>query len=315
MDKLCIQIQTHPPHFKYVNNLIQSIYEKTDIIELQIPIYIVFDNKLCMNTFLEIYPQYRTKCRFIHLESFIQNFDTIICEDIVKVCKDTIHMNWGAGAHRNYVAVKRSYSILELQRLGFDYVWCMDCESLFLDYVELKPILTKHIEKPHLLVGCKNTTGWKAPQIMNHLFHWDYSRFDTISIRMNDFWVIHTEEFSQMIQMLSQEHKRPLSWFMNGSEQAVYEYYIYYKYLNDIDSVNVVFIEGDFHGNTLFNSVIRSEQDLDAFAKKMNDSYFHFTRAYRGDYYLECMKHHRGQELMKKLDIAIAVSNYQQEDL
>ena len=41
-------------------------------------------------------------------------------------------VKWGGGGHRNYVAVKRIYSILELEKMGYDYVCCLYCESLVL---------------------------------------------------------------------------------------------------------------------------------------------------------------------------------------
>jgi len=51
MDKICIHIQTHLPHFKYTDKLINSFLKLTNIKELKIPIFIIIDNDELINNF------------------------------------------------------------------------------------------------------------------------------------------------------------------------------------------------------------------------------------------------------------------------
>ena len=43
----------------------------------------------------------------------------------------------------------------------------------------------------------------------------------------------------------------------------------------------------------------------------MNNEYFNYTQSYRGDYYRICLLSDIGKKLISKLNINIAVSNYQ----
>lgn len=65
------------------------------------------------------------------------------------------------------------------------------------------------------------------------------------------------------------------------------------------------------HGNTLFNKIIKSNTNLDNFSKDINNKYFNYIQSYRCDYYRNCIKSNRGKNLISKLNINIAVSNYQ----
>ena len=53
--KFCIHIQTHPPHFKYTNQLILSFLTKTNIQILKIPIFIILDDNNSINNFKNEY--------------------------------------------------------------------------------------------------------------------------------------------------------------------------------------------------------------------------------------------------------------------
>ena len=114
-----------------------------------------------------------------------------------------------------------------------------------------------------------------------------------------------------MIQLLFNIHEQPISYFVTGSEQSLYEYYLYSLYIKNSNDINLIIIDGDMHGNTLFNKIIKSNTNLEHFANDINNKYFNYIQSYRGDYYMQCITSNRGKNLISKLNINIAVSNYQ----
>lgn len=308
--KVCIHIQTHLPHFEYTNQLILSFLTKTNIQNLKIPIFIILDDNKSIEKFRNKYNYDYDLIFFLNTEEIINNFHLEFTEKKDNLFKNVINVRWGAGGHRNYVAVKRTYSILELEKRGYDYVWCLDCESLILKNTNIQTIIDSNIKKPLLTVG-KNDSGIKYPQIIEKIFKYNFSDYRDISVRMNDFWFIHTKYFKSMIQLLFNLHKQSISYFVTGSEQSLYEYYLYSLYLKNSNDINLIIINGDMHGNTLFNKIINSNINLDHFCKEMNNKYFNYIQSYRGDYYRICIRSNRGKELITKLNINTAVSNYQ----
>ena len=218
-------------------------------------------------------------------------------------------VKWGGGGHRNYVAVKRIYSILELEKMGYHYVWCLDCESLILKNLNIETIIYRNYKKPLLTIG-KCAHGVKYPCIVENLYNYNFMDYKDICVRMNDFWFIHTKFFKPMIQLLFNIHKQPISYFISGSEMSLYEYYLYSLYLKNPNVLNLIIIDNDMHGNNLFKEIINSNTNLDDFCKDMNTKYFNYIQSYRGDYYKECLQSTRGKELISKLNINIAVSNF-----
>lgn len=307
----CIHIQTHSPHFKYTDLLIKSFLELTDINRLNIPIYIVVDNDIMIKEYNNKYKYNYENIYFLNIEKIINNININIKEKRTELFKEVINIKWGAGGHRNYVAVKRVYSILELKNRGFKYVWCLDSESLILNKVNILNIININKEKPLLTVGINNN-GVKYNNIISNLFKFDnWDNYKNISVRMNDFWFIHTNYFEEMINYLFEIHNKPISYFINGSEQSVYEYYIYSKYLENNKSINLITIESDLHNNTLFNNIIRNRNiDINNISDILNKKYFNYIQSYRGDYYKNTLLSNRGKELINKLNINIAVSNY-----
>ena len=81
--------------------------------------------------------------------------------------------------------------------------------------------------------------------------------------------------------------------------------------LKNQNDINLIIINGDLHDNALFRDIINSDLDLDNFFQELNKKYFNYIQSYRGDYYIDCLKSSRGQLMLKKLNIRIAVSNYQ----
>lgn len=311
MTNICIHIQTHTPHFHYTDNLVKSLLEKTNVIMLNIPIFIVFDNIHMQDDYVKKY-NYNTGVSYLNLIDIMESLKLDINEKPEDRFKETINTNWGIGGHRNHVAVKRTYSILELESRGFTHVWCMDCESLVLNQANLNTIIGSNSLKPLLLVG-KDCDGEKFPQIVIGVLQQEFSEeFSKYNFRMNDFWFIHTSYFSDMIKMIFKLHNKPISYFMKGSEQSVYENYLLYRYLLNNDDINIVEINKNLHNNVIFNEVINNNDiDILTFVKEMNETYFNKTLSFRGDYINTCMASERGKQLIQKLNIQIAVSNYQ----
>lgn len=307
--KSCLHIQTYLPHFEYTNKLIMSLLELTNIKILKIPIFIVLDDDKSIDDF-KIKNNYDYDLiYFLNTDKIIDNFNLEFTEKKKDLFKKTINVHWGAGGHRNYVAVKRTYSILELEKIGYNYVWCLDCESFVLKYTNIQTIIDSNIEKPLLTVG-KNENGVKYPEIVEKIFNNQYNNYKDISVRMNDFWFIHTKYFKSMIQLLFNIHKQPISYFVTGCEQSLYEYYLYSIYIKNSNDINLITIDGDLHGNALFKNIINSDIDLDVFCRDINKKYFNYIQSYRGDCYRDCLKSNRGQVMLQKLNINIAVSNY-----
>ena len=307
----CIHTQTHTPHFKYTDKLIKSLLELSNVCILKVPIYIVFDNQQMSDDYQNNYKYEYEQIYHLKLDEIMNTIQLNIRETFSELFINTINILWGAGEHRNYVAVKRTYSLLELEKRGYKHVWCMDSESLVLKKCNINNIIVHNMNKPLLTVG-KNTTGIKYPQIITEIYKMDYKDFDGISVRMNDFWFIHTKHFLNMINMLFSMHKQPISYLINGSEQSLYEYYLYSLYLKDKTCVELIVIDGDLHHNRLFDSIIKNKgANINDFCDKMNALYFNKIYSYRGDYYRKCLKSQRGKHLIKKLNILVAVSNYQ----
>jgi hypothetical protein len=304
----CIHIQTHLPHFEYTNQLILSFLTQTNIKTLSLPIYIVLDDIDSISTYKKKYSYEYNLVFFLNTKEIISNSNLEYKE--VKLFSSKIDAEWGAGGNRNYIAVKRTYSLLHLKSIGFDFVWCLDCESLILKPTNIEPILKANVKKPLLTIG-KNSNGIKYPQIIEKVFKLTFNDYKDISVRMNDFWFVHTKYFASMIELLFSLHKQPISYFVIGCEQSLYEYYLYGLYLKNSDEIDVIFIDGDLHANNLFNSIINSDANLEKFCIFMNSKYFDFVQSYRGDYYKDCLTSSRGKQLISNLNINIAVSNYQ----
>jgi hypothetical protein len=315
MVNICIQIQTHTPHFHYTHVLIRSLLDKTDIVTKNIPIYIAFDNKESSDVYHSKYHYEYSEVYNLLIDEIISSMELPYTETKNTLFKEVIPIQWGAGGHRNYVSVKRVYSLLELHNLKYTHVWCMDCESLVLKSFSLDHIIESNVEKPLLVIG-KNNNGVKYPNVVKTILNMDYDdNYKNISVRMNDFWFIHTSYFHKMICEIMEKHQKPVSYFMNGSEQSVYEYYLYSLYRENPDCVKLIEIQGDLHGNNLFRQILHSvnytENDRNKIACEINEKYFQYVQSFRGDYYRMTSESEKGKQWLALLDINMAVSNYQ----
>jgi hypothetical protein len=310
----CIHIQTTPNHFKYVYSFLKSVAEKVQNIE-NVPIFIIFDTVNESSQFVKSYDK-KLDIRFLCMEDIVPHSNLLYSESYENCISpsQSLPVKWGAGGHRDYVAVKRSYSILALEELGFDYVWCLDSESKILKEFEINDFMEKNTEQTTLLIG-SGIEGVRYPYLFLDLFGWKTNKLNSlykINVRMNDFWMINTKYFRKMIDDLQKVHKKELSYFMNGSEQTLYEYFLFKHHSDGDIDLNIINIFGNTNANILFwDYYTRPRNELEKLASFMNDYYFDLTNSFRGDYINYMRKHERGSKFYKLLNIKIAVSNYQ----
>lgn len=317
----CIHIQTIPTHFFYVFKLLDSI-NKFGNNSNATKIFIVFDSKFDKEIFYKEINLFDKNLlnvldiELISMETILSNSRLFIGETIENVLnpKNVLGVSWGAGGHRDYVALKRTYSLLEIRNRGFSFAWCLDSESLFLKEFDVKKFILENQKKQSLLIG-SGSNGVRYPFLFKQLFNWEINKLDPINyinIRMNDFWFINLDIFYDLINYLQKVHSQPLSFFINGSEQSLYEYFIYKGFKEKKYNIELIKIIGDLHNNNLFKNYLGQKKlDLNLFSEVMNDIYFNKTLSYRGDYINELKKSKLGLELFKKLNIKVAVSNFQ----
>ena len=137
---ICIHIQTYLPHFKYTNKLIISFLELTNIKILKIPIFIILDDNKSIDDFKIKYNYDYDLIHFLNTEEIINNFHLEFTETKKDLFKNVINVRWGKGGHRNYVAVKRTYSILELEKTAPTTVDSSKMVSRIVIYFNLIPI-------------------------------------------------------------------------------------------------------------------------------------------------------------------------------
>ena len=322
----CIHIQTYPPHFHYTYNLVNNFKTLTNCKELNIPIFIIFDTPEIQEQYKKKYPE--SDCNYINLKTIVNlnNFDYLIFEKYKDLCNQNIHIKeWGSGDgflstkeafHRTYVCVKRLYSILELERLGYKNVWCIDGESHIFNKVNLNTIFEKN---NILTVGGKNHQGFRPHQIIKDVFKLDYNSTDKIfdiSIRVNDFWIVNTNHFKNMVQLINKLHNIPISHIINGSEQSLYEYYMYDLYLKGENNTKIIELANKFNLEKLNRNMYqyKTQIEIDNFAEEFNKVYFDKIPVYRGDWWKFVNRSYNGLYLLNKLNIDIAVSNFQEEN-
>lgn len=317
--KFCIHIQTHTQHYAYANNLITSLCKYSNIQQAQIPIFLVFDTLEDQLDFSHKYEQSYEYVSYINIQQIVNSKQVpyVQFEQYDDLCTNSIpHVQWGSGGHRNYVAVKRVYSILAIEQMGYEYIWCFDSESLVVKPFDMYDIIHNTTEKPLLLI-CKNNDprAIRYPKVIQQLFRWNYTdqhEIFTIGVRMNDFFMYNTHIFKKMIMELTQVHNSPVSYFINGCEQSLYDYYVFKQYLDKTIDIRLIILEDDLHNNNLFNYVIGNTNiDIDKFCTNMNDTYFNYTLSYRGDFAKLCQRSKRGKDLMDKLNLCIMLSNFQ----
>ena len=315
MSKSAIHIQTTPSHFKYVYNLLNSMKKIKNIESIEI--FIVFDTIKELVSFKEglDLSDKTLNLSLVTLEEIVEKLNLDFKESYLQIINSNKKLDifWGAGGHRDFVAIKRTYSILYIKSLGYDFCWCLDSESLIIDEFNITDFFNTNSENNTLLIGT-GMLGVRYPELINNFFNFDkktINRLRKINIRMNDFWFIDTSVFKDLVDHLFEKYKKPISYFMNGSEQSLYEYFLFSLFINNKVEINLFKLNGDMHENKLFSEVIKNPKTINPFSKFINEYYFNYTYSYRGDYIKILETTQNGKMLLKKLNIKIAVSNYQ----
>ena len=131
MTSFALHTQTHPPHFHYTVALMRSICSQS--VDTSLPdIFISLDSDKELSTFKKDFvPQLPFEPHLLSMETIINGENSDYPEPFLEA-RSRVHtpnFTWGASAKGKWVGTKRTYSILELARRGFDYVWCLDTES------------------------------------------------------------------------------------------------------------------------------------------------------------------------------------------
>lgn len=338
MNKRAIHIQLYPPHFEYGVNLLLG-FSKYCSDFLKHDFFVFVDTESDVKNFNNLkqdkIQSNNIKC--ISLESVLnKNFDYITNKEDYNLThtniknKNALFEKWGtATSHsRTWMSIKRTYGILELEKLGYKRVWCVDAESYPLVQFNIDNIF-KLYEKKYILSITENG-AWNDSNIATKVLKKDKNSILTkIGVRINDFWIIDTSLFKQMIKELSFIHKNPVSYFVRGCEQALYELWLYDKFLNkEIDIKCITFSDKDFSGviekmpsfdnsafcyiHSLLSYVISNNIDIIKFADRINKVYFNYIQCYRGDMIkILANSSNKGRELLSLLKIKFAVSNWQ----
>jgi len=347
--KSAVNIITTPAHFKYTHNLIKGLNEKcTD--EEATPIFVFFDNPKCLEDFNNKYPELIK----LHNISYYQMAEVITkCKCKVEESVEEISARlskgvrpipcWGAGGHRWWVSIKRSYSILFLKQFGYDYVWCLDAESMPLKDFSFDEIFENYAKENYSFVSTKGPER-KEWEERNRLILCDLLGYDPSdesvqkgiksAVRQNCFYMVNTDLFKKMVDEISININKPLSYFMVACEMWPYELWLYVNKLKGKIDLKIISIQDedvkpigvrlpvyDFHhppksedGLQLPNLIRHvsqmSEPDYTFLADKLNSLYFDRHFCWFGNHAYALKK--INPKFFELLNIKVAVSNYQE---
>ena len=331
-----LHIQTYPPHFKYAKNLISALHEYTEDVNFY-DIFIFFDTSDDMNTFKNEYSETSwTNTYYKSLEDVLgDKFEYMkYNENYIDSHNNIANGNsafdfWGSGFNHNrkWFNIKRVYGILDMERMGYSHVWCIDSESYPLKKFNISDIFKHNLEKDILSVSKKG--GWNDDRISTLIFKYDpedpiTKKVMQCGVRINDFWIINTGIFKSMIIELMKKHDNPVSYFILGCEQAAYEIYMYHNHLKGNIDIDCIDFSDDIFDGILEVSTYSKEADcflsdflVDVFnnpeidhlkfIRKINEIYFNKTLSYRGDR-INLLEFN---PLYRELNIKFKVSNAQ----
>ena len=124
MSKSAIHIQTTPSHFKYVYNLLNSMKKIKDIESIEI--FIVFDTIKELVSFKEglDLSDKTLNLSLVTLEEIVEKLNLDFKESYLQIINSNKKLDifWGAGGHRDFVAIKRTYSILYIKFYSFPII-------------------------------------------------------------------------------------------------------------------------------------------------------------------------------------------------
>ena len=327
-----IHIISHEPHFVYLKRLVTSIVSYMSPVPR---IFVFVDTEADKASCERVLGEEAKWTEITSMQTLMSdnNFGLMKPERFESAFAGKFVFGpWGAGGHRSWVAVKRTYSLLFLKQVGLKSALCLDSESLILKEVDVKKLTQDHGVDPVLTI-CEDFDdkgNWNFPYNVQALTCFGMNLqlqnvFKSVAAgyRQNDFWFIHLNEFSSMIDSLISLTGLEISKWLGGSEQSLYEKYLYLKFLEGELSVELISLDRpikailspaitDMHHNRLFLSIISSDNiDLDVAADVLNREYFNKVPAFRGDYMRQCLAYPRGKELLERLNICLAVSNFQ----
>ena len=342
MHKRCIHIQCYRPHLKYTLNLIKGFFFKAKDINEYDFIVVVDNNEEKSDLELALRNISVINHNSVYVktikEILSRDFDYLNFNESYEACDSSISNNknlfdgdnWGSATSytRKWCNVKRTYGLLEIERLGYEHVWCVDSESYPLKEFLISDIFEYTVKNNFLAVY--KYGSWNDYRIINKVLkiskNEENKELFNIGVRINDFWVIKLDYFKLMIKELTELHKNPVSYFMEGCEQALYELFLYHKYLlNEIDLTVFdfdkkyfadilelpTFDKGDcniysaLHFLFQYASALKNI-DQEKFIDRIQNLYFNKTYCYRGDF-----MNLSDKNLTKKLNLKFAVSNYQ----
>lgn len=337
MNKRVIYIQCYPPHFHYVKNLLEGLHtHATDLDDIDI--VIVVDMPQDVSNFLDGEKKRLSKIKNLHVTSLYEimsrPFSYSFYNETWQEAEFAINqgINGFGGGHwgsadtpvRKWMNIKRTYGIMECERRGYEHVWCLDAESFPLTDFSVKDVFS-YSEKNNLL-SVFETGGFNDPRIVKDLLKIDDEHLDKmlkVGVRINDFWLINLQYFRNMIQEMTNLHRKPVSYFMLGCEQSLWELWLYHKHLTkSLDLEVLSFTDKDFEGvceiphygydvwcslHWLFNDVANNPNvDNKVFAERIQEYYFDKVKCYRGD-----LIKNGPSDLLQHIHVKMAVSNWQ----
>ena len=337
MNKNVIHIQTYPPHFPYVINLLNGLNNYADDLE-NFDIVIVVDHQKDISWFNFYYNLSIKNLNIISLKEIMKKpFPYLSYNQTHEECSQSIVQKqnvfsggyWGTANTpvRQWMNIKRTYGLLELERRGYEFVWCIDSESFPLNNFSINDIFSYSSE--HNLLSVYEYGGWNDHRIVKDVLKINDDFLNDVlrvGVRINDFWIINLNYFKTMIEELTELHKNPPSFYVNGTEQGLYELWLYHKIISKkLNGTILSFTNEDFEGimkmpdygsgNTdvwcvlhwLFNDVYNNPDiDNKKFCERIQSYYFDKVHCYRGDL---IKKGHA--ELFEHMKFKFAVSNWQ----
>ena len=187
MNKRCIHVQCYRPHFKFTINLIKSFFINAKDINKYDFIIVVNDKKeeKDLRKKIQRVPHINKNLLFIkNIKDIINSpFNYLKHNENFKSCDLSIKGNknlfdgdyWGTASsyNRKWMNIKRAYGILEIERLGYEYVWCLDAESYPLEEFSISEIFDQVIDyaedSPLLLISVRTLT-WFTQTELEKLF-------------------------------------------------------------------------------------------------------------------------------------------------
>lgn len=345
INKKCVHVQCYELHFKFAINLIKGFYKyANDFAKFD---FIIVVNDKSEELMLKGKIDDITYLKFNNVivkniqDIINQPFEFLEYNESFSECDESIINNknlfnggyWGSASTytRKWMNIKRSYGLLDIYRMGYEHVWCVDAESFPLKKFSIGSIFEYSVK--YNLLAVYKYGGWNDHRIINEVLKISKNKKNNelfqIGVRINDFWLIKLEYFKLMIQELTELHKNPLSFFVLGTEQGLYELYLFNKHLSNQLEINVFDFDKKYFddildlpsygsGNTavncvlynLLNDVTLKKVDVSEFNKRINKFYFNKVYSYRGDFIKTGPK-----KIINELNLKFAVSNWQESSL